>query len=506
MRPILLKVPRCPIYYLLIIFVIYAALLLPTVNRQGISWDEQTDILVARSYLGKPNGWLFGSPIDPSQTRLPAFTVAVFYALFSNTSLMLARYISCLVGALTLVGVYVYAKRRYDIRRGILACALLATSPFFLSFVRVAFTETDIYLACTLIWLLICVDSYQDRPSVRWASLVGVMMGLCISAKFTAIAVLPTVWHAIWQTRKGTKWLALEVWITFIAVSTFLVTPPEHLLNHAIIKSFLDRFHNEMTYRFGSMVEAVGLHIYSIFFKSSLLIGGGLLLSWLIATYQWRNKRSQFPLLVLWFYFSCLVILPLAQTFYTVPLLPILALFLADQFFSFYSRKRAVAVILGILAMLTLCIDLILCYPDYNLNGYQWLGRRIVAGRPSIGYRSVVQTPSDGVEQVIEWLNIHAGPGDRVRTYLLSWHIVQAFAPNPAYKLENGFKTNSLSKPDYIVVEINAQIRQSWWIQSPPGLVFHPVYDPAWLVSNYDKVFTVKRAFGIEMASVYRKK
>jgi len=63
-----------------------------------------------------------------------------------------------------------------------------------------------------------------------------------------------------------------------------------------------------------------------------------------------------------------------------------------------------------------------------------------------------------------------------------------------------------LADPDYVVVEINAQVRQSWWIRSSPEEVFHPPYDSAWLESNYTKVFSVRRAFGIEMASVFRKK
>ena len=519
------KFPRQSWLYLFCILIVYGVLLLPTVSRQGISWDEQMDLWVARAYLKSPDGWRVGSDIDPSQTRLPAFTVALVYALLNKSGLILARYISCMVGALTLVAVFFYGKRRYDTRRGILACALLATSPFFLSFARVAFTETDIYLACTLAWLLVCVDRLQDQPSIRWAAVVGVMAGLCLSAKFTALAVLPPVWYAVWQSKQRhpqntTSWFKLVLFITGLAMLTFLVVPPEHLTNPSILRSLAGRFQHEMTYRPGFMVEAAALHIFSIFFKSSLVIGAGMLLSLILATFQWRNWKIRFPILVVWFYFGCLVALPLAQTFYTIPLLPFLAVFTADQFLALVSRQRATvhntakravrntaaAVGLAGLAVLMLGVDLVLCYPDYNLNGYQWLGKSMLAGRPSVGYRSVVQTPSDGVEQVMEWLNVHAKPGERVRTYLLPWHIVQAVAPDPVYKLENGLQGQVLADPDYVVVEINAQVRQSWWIRSSPEEVFRPPYDSAWLESNYTKVFSVRRAFGIEMASVFRKK
>jgi hypothetical protein len=254
------------------------------------------------------------------------------------------------------------------------------------------------------------------------------------------------------------------------------------------------------------MVEAAALHIFSIFFKSSLVIGAGILLSLAVTTFQWRNGKIRFPLLVVWLYLGCLVVLPLAQTFYTIPILPILAIFTADQFLSLVSRKRIVAFVLAGTATLMLSVDLILCYPDYNLNAYQWLGKSVLAGRSSIGYRSVVQTPSDGVEQVMEWLNNHAKPGEIVRAYISPWHIVQATAPTPAYKLENGLQDKVSANPDYVVVEINVQVRQSWWIKSSPDEVFRPIYNSSWLELNYTKVFTVKRAFGIEVASVYSKK
>jgi len=159
--------------------------------------------------------------------------------------------------------------------------------------------------------------------------------------------------------------------------------------------------------------------LLSIIFKSSPLIGIGLLLGLLVGFRGWSTGRLNFPLLVGACYFAGLLTLPLAQTFYSVPLLPVLVLFAADAFWHFYQRSRRAAMSLAILMLVFLGVDMAYCYPDYNLNGYQWLGARQLMGRSSIGYRSVVQTPSDGVEQSIRWLNEHAGQGDRVLAYLL---------------------------------------------------------------------------------------
>jgi len=203
-------------------------------------------------------------------------------------------------------------------------------------------------------------------------------------------------------------------------------------------------------------------------------------------------------------YSAGLILLPLAQTFYTIPILPVLAVFAADQFMRLFSHHRKIALGLAALAILSLGIDFGLCYPDYNLNGYQWLGARVIGGRSSIGYRSIVQTPSDGIEQAFVWLNGHAKSTDRVLAYVLPWHIISAAAPNPLYQIKNGFK-DKVAAPDYVVTEINALIPQSWWTRLR-GKIFDPPYDSAWLERNYTKVFTVRRAFGIEMASVWQKR
>jgi 4-amino-4-deoxy-L-arabinose transferase-like glycosyltransferase len=569
--------------YLLGILLIYGGLLLPTVGRLGISWDEQTDIQVARAYLESPQGWLEGSIYDPSQTRLPMFAVALGYWLFHNSGLILARCFSCLVGALTLVAVYIYGKRRFGVSRGLLASALLATSPFYLSFARVAFTETDIYLACTMAWLVVCVDRFQERPSIRRAALVGILSGLAISAKFTAVVVLIPIWYAVWQSTRHaaakdlltqkpflftawlveimvcllggwyfahtfspavyqgalrlshyllivvgwllvvvwairryqhtTSWFKLGLFITALAALTFLILPPEHLTNRTILQSLTDRFRQEMGFRAGFMVEAAALHLGSIFFKSSPVMGAGLLASFILPLFQWRDWQRRFPVLVVWVYLGALVVLPLAQTFYTIPLLPLLAVFTADQFLALKSRQLAVAAGLGAAAVFLLVVDLTSCYPDYHLNGYQWLGPRYFFGRPTIGYRSIVQTTSDGVQQTIQWVCENGDSEDRVLVYAYPWHIVEASCPEPGFKISRGQWNSVRTNPDFVIVHINHTIRENWstWFssrevdESPNGIFWEP-YDIEWLDRNYNLVFSVRRAFGFEMAGVYQRK
>jgi len=482
--------------------------------------------------------------------------------------LITARLATFVVGAVTLIGLYIYGLRQFDRRRAILACGLLATSPFFLSFARVGFTETDVYLACALCWLLIALHGLQERRTLGRAAVVGLMLGLSLSAKATSLSVLPAVWYGVAQCRPRTEtqrktivfvlgsvvlvlWVVAGVffvnraiepgagrslylpfffvlfaglfastWIAFhhsenlsaveaisiitaLGVLTFFLLPPEHLTNRGIVSSVIDRFTHEMTYDPAFMLEAASLHGLATLFKSSPIIGAWLLLAIPSSILQWHRREYRVPDLVLAGYLAGLVLLPLAQTFYMIPLLPVLAVFAADQFCIFWSHHRRAAVSLAFVAVGFLVTDLARCYPDYNLNGYQWLGKRVVMGRSTIGYQSIVQVTSDGVQQAVEWVNEHARAGEVVRTYALSWHIVEATAPRPVYLLDSALDRVDAPNPDYVIVEINAEIHQSWWTR---GYVFQPPYDATWLETNYTKVFSVPRAFGIEMASVWQSK
>lgn len=577
-------VSRRPFIFLCLVLLAYSALLLPTLGRQGISWDEQTDIHIARSYISQPGGWFIGSNTDPSQTRLPMYAVALLYGLTGTQDLFSARFFSAFLGALTIVGVYVFCRREYDERRGLLAGALLAVSPFFLSFARVAFTETDIYVACIFVWLLVGVSNLRKKRTVGSTVIAAITLGLAISAKFTAVYLFPAVLlHALTWPRlergperlrwrdlfgagilfaimSGLTWfgwkhpsfgdaaesdglvaamhylltavswgmillwivrrtdhtassLLLVVLVFLLALSTFVMIPPVHLTNPDIVKSLLDRFSNEMGWDLGFMVEATGLHTACVIFKSSPLVGLGLLAALVGTSLQWKRRREvQFPLLVVIFYSLGLALLPIAQTFYLMPLLPILTIFGADQWLGLFSKKRLAATLVGGAAAVVLVVDLVRCYPDYNLNGYQWLGARFLAGRSTIGYRSVVQTPSDGVEQAVKWVCDTATSRQRVVAYVYPWHIVEAACPDPRFRISRGAWESVRARPDYVIIHINYQVRQSWaayltgWANNvrDKGVFWEP-YDDEWMHTHFTKVATVPRAFGLEMASIWKK-
>jgi len=505
-----------PTIYLIAALIVYSVLLFPTLGRYGISWDEQTDTNIAHHYIFEKNGWLQDAEVDTSQTRLPMYFVAIIFFLLKTSSLLTARIISCFLGALTIIAVYIYCKRRYDYKRGALACFLIATSPFFLSFARIAYTESDIYISCALSWTLVCLLMLEEKKTVGWAMLAAVVLGLAISSKFTAIAVIPAVFASFTLNSKKqinnesiVRTLILGLFIAIFSLLTFMVIPPVHTTNPAILNELLSRFLAASKGLNLSLIsETAALHLGSVLFKSSLVIGAWLWFSFFITMIRSRYQaESRLPLLIFVFYFAILTIL-IPQTFHMMPLLPILAIFASDQFFRFYEKRRLFAKVFGLIAICSLVVDIIFCYPDYNLNGFQWLGARYLWGRSTVGYRSIVQTTSDGIEQALKWANNNIQTSKIVFTYLRASHLVRAICWRPKFQIIDGLKTPqaALINADYVITSINDEIEQGFGASNPRGhSIYKYPYDRELLKTNFTKVFSVKRAFGFEVATVWKK-
>lgn len=567
---------------LLGILIGYALLIIPTINRLGIGWDEATDLGIARTYL-TPRGLLLGSSRDPSQTRLPMVTVAAVFKLFGTSNLLLARSITVLAGALTILGIFLYGKRHFSAATGLLAAGLLAINPFFLAFARLAFTESDVYLACALTWLLFTASRLQERPTLGWALLTAACIALAVSSKATALVIVPVVAgsfllsqffpdlsahkpgsnhfmmipaRSIWfwsgwsilllvagllisrHLNSGAfprishvfnygfvwlGWLITLGWMVRyrnytthpIALTTFMlgfslltsaVLPPEHLTNSGIINKLIARAEQEMVFGAAFMMELAALHIFTILLKSTPILGLGLLAGYLISLTQWRQRELTLPILIVTVYLSALLFLPLGQTFYTIPLLPVLSLLLAIQLLRLVSKWRRTSYALLVLGLIWWGTDVKQSYPDYHLNGYQWLGARPFFGRSSLGYRSVVYMPSDGVQQAMQWLNSNAKTGQVAYLYLEPWFLVKELAPDPKYEFKSGFHESLSTKPDYVAIQINSTILQGEGSHTPQGSIFRYPLEMETLQNEYEKVFSVRRAFDLEVASIWRRK
>ena len=564
-----------------LVLLVYLALLLPTLSRPGIHWDEQVDLDISRSYLAGSGDWFHGSTFDGSQGRLPMYSVALLFSLLRTGGLMEARGVSCLLGALTLLAVYLYGRIFLDSRRGLLACLLLATSPFFLSFARIALTESDLFLTCALSWFLVCVSTLMRKRTVGACLATAVSLGLAISSKFSALGLIPVgmlamvlsgaggrrrdprstgssgavvplagtallllgiaeAWWVIWRKGGGIPgpviagtwftlaalYVAIAAWqirrrnerleageagifVGGYAVATFMLIPPVHTTNPGLLLELARRFWHGAPRSLSFIYEMLAFYGGCVVFKSSPWIGAGMLLSILTALAGWKLRPEiRAPIVIFLAYLSLLLTMPIAQTFYMVPLLPLLAILASDQLFRLWGLRPRAAGAVALAGFSLLGADLVRCYPDYNLNGFQYLGARRLAGRSTVGYRGIVQVTTDGVQQALEWTMSRAGAGRTVVTYITASHIVRAVCPHPAFRIENGLARPAevLREADYVVIGMNAEIADDWGPPPAGGEIYRAPYDENYLKQNFRRVFVVRRAFRFQVASVWERR
>ncbi|MEN8161829.1 MAG: glycosyltransferase family 39 protein, partial [Myxococcota bacterium] len=178
---------------------VYAALILPTLGRQGIDWDAPTDLLAATSYLA-PGGLWTGSPLDPINVRLPMYLGGLLFRL-TGPELLAARALSCAAGLATLCGVWIWCRRDFGRRAATLACLLLATSPYFLAYSRLAFSNGDVFIACAVAWVLVAASHFDARPRPARAAGLGFALGMALSSKISALALAPAL--TLWLLLRG---------------------------------------------------------------------------------------------------------------------------------------------------------------------------------------------------------------------------------------------------------------------------------------------------------------
>jgi len=561
-----------------VVVAIYLLLLLPTVGRHGIGWDEQTDHGVALTYLQEPGGWLVGSDVDPINVRLPMVTSAAVYALLGKPDLLAARSVSCLLGVLTLVAVFVFCRREFDDRKAVVACAILATSPYYLAYTKTAFSEGDAFVTCALAWLLVCLGALRRERSLGWGALASVALGAAMASKISGIAAVPVILVAVLLRAKGESavqesipprvWFALcglfaaltlvvfggwqygsayvdggshrflaaqaglvvALWLAILAVAvrhrdarlgrgkltglvlllggfSFFALPPVHTTNPDIFRNLVGAF---LFSNFASpaafALEAAALHFAVIALKPSPLIGLAMWVGLVAACFRARARPElRIPLLLATCYLLFLLRLPWAQPFYMLPAFPALSILLADWGVELFDRRRAVALAFASAAVALLAADLVHSHPDFHLNGYQWVGARSWGGRPTLGARSMIPIPTDGAEQALRWVKQRAQPGDTVVTFVRPWHIRDAVLQKSAFGVVNGLEEPAaIAGADWVVTTLGSEINHGYGADNPSE-VFAIPYDAELLQRRFTQVFSVKRAFDLDVAGVWQR-
>ena len=194
------------------LIVLLAAQCMVTARRDSVNWDESQHLY---------SGWLswkqadfgFNPEVPPlikmwsavpllhRQIRQPAYLGTPFkqegFALGQRfmaingieRTLMPARFMATLLTVMLAILLFVAAREMFGAASAVFALALFTFDPNFLA--HGSYVTTDIGAALTTLMSVYAFYRFTKRPSILRMLLVGVAVGLAMTAKFTGVLIVP---------------------------------------------------------------------------------------------------------------------------------------------------------------------------------------------------------------------------------------------------------------------------------------------------------------------------
>jgi len=365
---------------------VFAAVAGASAGNLDILWDEAVDLQIAAALAEHPIVGE-GRAVDPSQFRLPMYVTALASKLSGRSSLAAAREVSVGVGVVGILAAAGLAWTLFGRATGALAAALLALSPYYLAFGRIAMTEGDVFVAATVALTCWAFAAYLSRPTTwRWA-LTGILLGAAVGAKAYSIVLAPIFWLCLagwaWpadgkEVRRQRLWgtlvvsalalvlavivvqimpdWAVAVWaavwvlllstlgavrldgigglgrgrglagIFIVAALTWAAAMPEHLTQPHILRGLVGRAAN-WDHKPPLAMALDHLRLYSgiVLFKATIPVGVLSAVGLLVGLARCRtDPRWRIPTLGVLGWVAALCFLPLRQTFYLMGVYPLL--------------------------------------------------------------------------------------------------------------------------------------------------------------------------------------
>src|SRR5258708_7677090 len=178
----LLRVHKKELLVLLVISVVYFAVRLPNLTLQPVFADEA--IYIRWAQLIRVDPGLRFIPLSDGKTPLFMWLMTPFLKIFADP-LFAGRFLSVLSGFMILLGVVFLAGRFFNKRVAVMAALLIATTPFFVFFNRMALVDS--MLAAFTIWALYIALCLIKFPRIDLAMLLGYLYGGAMLTKTPAL-------------------------------------------------------------------------------------------------------------------------------------------------------------------------------------------------------------------------------------------------------------------------------------------------------------------------------
>jgi 4-amino-4-deoxy-L-arabinose transferase-like glycosyltransferase len=159
----------------------------------------------------------------PTAIRGPGYPylLGAVYAL-SGDSLTAGRFTSAALGALSVLLLYLIAKRLWGRRIGLLAAALAAVFPPLVLVSRDLVSES-LFISLELGALLCVLNFRRSGGALRWAAAAGALCGLAALTRNTGIALLLPLMLGVWTLRRRPGSLAAPA--ILLGCSLLVVVP-----------------------------------------------------------------------------------------------------------------------------------------------------------------------------------------------------------------------------------------------------------------------------------------
>lgn len=451
-------------YFLLLLGLILAALLL---RLQGIQWDggahmhpdERMLIMVAQRIdiptNINPDFYNYGS--------FPLYLLRLTAQLLSATTdtplttydglLYVGRVLSTLADIASLLGVMAISLFIFKSRaKSFLAGCLWAIA--FFPIQNSHFFVVDVFLTALTTWWVYTTLLFVHKPALKplWAN--GILLGLMIATKFTAIIFIPILFAVIfiftrrWPLKHTFLYYFIPMSSAFIA--SFIAMPFMYLEAGKFLKDIREQLAmNSNAYKFPYTLQYVGTLPYVYFLKNIALWGLGPIIfilslvgSWVLYHKDTRTFHSKAFLTCALIYGLFFVIIGRSAVKFMRYLLPLYPFFiiLAAEGLSFLLKQKNGIKLVGLGLVITACI---------------WTGM----------FLSIYTTPNTR-HQAADWIlnNIPPGstlavehwddrvPGHAEDTYTFL-ELTLYDRPDDAKKWAK--QINTLRQSDYIIVASN---------------------------------------------------
>jgi 4-amino-4-deoxy-L-arabinose transferase-like glycosyltransferase len=262
--------------------------------------------------------------ISKTDGKLPLFSwlVALIITHFEDP-IVPGRLISIFAGTFTLLGVIRIGREFYSPAVGGLAGIMYITCPYALHLERMAMLES-LLTACG-VWMIILVHNIARLKTISSFQFLalGLVMGLAFLTKATALILLPVLvfillLKAIWTRPDLMKGISVSLAIALLMALPFFMSSQEPVFSnrHAIFNNPEYYLSLDTLLSFPIMIWWRNLWVIADFYQAYLSITLIILtVVYLIDTVE--NKNQEGWILIVWALFPPLIILLIANGFYS---------------------------------------------------------------------------------------------------------------------------------------------------------------------------------------------